>query len=68
MAIQVSQAVKDGIEAVRMSGRTNMLDYNMVMKLAYEMEYHETVNWMVENKKAYAEGLFKGFEVIEVEK
>lgn len=61
--IKVSQAIKDGIDVVRVSGKVNMFDYNMVMKLAFEMEYHETVNWMVENKKLYAKGLFEGFEV-----
>ena len=60
--INVSQAVLDGIEAVRVSGKTNMLDYDAVMVIANKMGYHKTVVWMHHNRKVYAEGLFAGFE------
>lgn len=63
MAVKVSQAVMDGLEAVRVSGKTNMFDYNTVMRLALEAEHYETVDWMTENKKAYIKGIFSGFEI-----
>ena len=61
--IKVSQAVLDGIDAVRESGETNMCDYNAVMRLAFDSNYHATVDWMANNKKAYVKGIFAGFEV-----
>ena len=52
--IKVSQAVLDGIDSVRKSGKTNMCDYNAVMRLAFNSNHHATVNWMSDNKKAYS--------------
>ena len=63
--VTVPDAVFEGIEAVRKSGKTNMLDYHEVMRLAYEGEFYQTVVWMEENKKAYSLGLFAGFVVEE---
>lgn len=65
LVVRVPQAVLDGIDAVRISGKTNMLAYNAVMKLAMDMEYYETVVWMKDNKTAYSEGIFAGFGVRE---
>jgi len=63
--INVTEKVYQGLEAVRMSGQTNMLDRNAVQFLADEMGFHETVIWLHENKKQYAEGVFHGFKVVE---
>ncbi len=62
--VKVSQAVLDGIDSVRESGKTNMCDYKAVMRLAFDSNYHATVDWMSDNKKAYTKGIFAGFEVI----
>ena len=63
MAILVSQDVLDGLEAVRESGKTNMIDYPMVAKLAKKMGYSETYDWIILNPNLYGDGIFMGFEV-----
>ncbi|NLN75190.1 MAG: DUF5049 domain-containing protein [Armatimonadetes bacterium] len=61
--VRVPKAVWHGIEAVRISGKTNMLDFLMVQCLAFDMEYFETVIWMEDNPDLYTRGIFAGFEV-----
>ena len=62
--IQVPQVVFDGIEAVRLSGLTNMLDRFAVAHLADEMGYPESATWLREHKELYARAVFRGFEAI----
>lgn len=62
MAIKIPTKVFEELERIRQSGETNMLDYNMVMVLANKHEEYETVVWLADNKKVYAEGIFEGFE------
>jgi hypothetical protein len=57
--------VLEGLEAVRLSGKTNMLDAPRVIELAFEMEHYATVLWVQENRRQYAEGIFRGFEATE---
>jgi len=57
--------VLEGLEAVRLSGKTNMLDAPRVIELAFEMEHFATALWVHENRKQYAEGIFRGFEATE---
>lgn len=61
--IPVPADVLEGLEAVRLSGKTNMLDAPMVQTLAFEMEYFKTVLWIQDNPDLYARGIFAGFEV-----
>lgn len=63
--VRVPADVLEGLEAVRLSGKTNMLDVPRVVELAYEMEHYATALWVHENRKQYAEGIFRGFEVAE---
>ena len=63
MAISVSQAVLDGITAVRDSGKTNMLSRDVVAQLCAEMGHDEAAEWISDHKREYAEGVFQGFEV-----
>ena len=63
MKVKVSQKVYDGIEAVRMSGLTNMLDRGMVQVLCNRMGYHEAVVWIEENKDKYGQLIILGLEV-----
>ena len=63
--VRVPAEVLDGLEAVRSSNLTNMLDRPMVAKLAAEMGFFETTEWIMDHRKEYAEGIFRGFEVDE---
>ena len=59
--IKVPAGVLSGIEAVRRSGRTNMLDRAEVIRIADELGLHETVLWVHQNKAKYAKGFFRGY-------
>jgi len=63
--VRVPADVLEGLEAVRTSGRTNMLDAPRVIELAHEMGHYATALWVHENRKQYAEGIFRGFEATE---
>jgi len=53
-------AIKEQILAIRKTGRTNMLDTNAVQRIAFEMEFYELVNFIEDNRKAYANFIFTG--------
>lgn len=61
--VAVPAKVLQGINAVRYSGLTNMLDRPMVAKLAKTFGFPETATWIKNHPKAYAEGIFHGFAV-----
>lgn len=63
--VRVPAEVLEGLEAVRLSGKTNMLDAPRVIELAIEMGYPEAGFWVYENRRFYAEGIFRGFEAEE---
>jgi hypothetical protein len=63
--VPVSREVFDGIEAVRRSGLTNMLDRLRVAELAEEMGFEASARWVREDRDLYARAVFNGFEVIE---
>lgn len=65
--VKVSQAVYDGLEAIRSSGATNMFMHHTVLELAEEWGYDDTALWLMDNKEIYAGGIFRGFEPIEDE-
>ena len=52
----------EGLEAVRLSGKTNMLDAPRVIEPALDMGHNATAFWIYENRPKYAEGIFRGFE------
>lgn len=62
--VKVSPAVFKGLETVRRSGRTNMLDWQAVSRIADELGYPEAARWVEDQRKHYAEGIFQGFEPI----
>ena len=62
--VPIPANVLEGVEAVRQSGKTNMLDVSRVIELAFEMEHYATVLWVHENRRQYMEGLFRGFEPV----
>ena len=61
--ILIPAAVLEGIEAVRRSGRTNMLARDTVAAIALELGYVDAAFWLDDkaNHKTYAQGIFKGF-------
>ena len=61
--VTVSAAVRQGLEAVRESGLTNMLDRPAVIKIAELLGFHETAMWVEAHHGPYSEGLFRGFVV-----
>ena len=63
--VRVPREVFDGIEAVRRSGATNMLDRPMVADLAEQMGFDRAARWAREHRDLYARGIFQGFEVEE---
>ena len=65
--IRVPKHVLDGLEAVRQSGLTNMLDRPVVARLAEEMGFEGAARWVEAHRKEYAEGIFRGFEAAEGE-
>ena len=65
--IEVPAEVLIGLEAVRLSGKTNMLDAPRVIELAFEMGHYATALWVHESRKQYAEGVFRGFTASEME-
>ena len=63
--IRVSAAVYEGLEAIRRSGLTNMLDRPRVIEIAELWEYDETAAWVQTHRREYAELIFAGVEVDE---
>ena len=65
--VPVTRAIFDGIEVVRLSGLTNMLDRAAVIEIAEGMGYEESARWVRENRGEYARAIFQGFEIVEKE-
>lgn len=65
MAVEVPREVFEGLERVRVGGRSNMLDRPAVQRLAYENEDYAAVLWLEDNKELYAQGVFEGFEPVD---
>ena len=65
--VRVPKAVLDGLEAVRQSGLTNMLDRPAVARLAGEFGFERAARWVETHRKEYAEAIFRGFETTEDE-
>ena len=61
--VRVAAEVFEGIEAVRQSGLTNMLDRPVVAQIAEEMGFAESARWVREHRDLYARAIFHGFEV-----
>jgi hypothetical protein len=61
--IPVPALVWQGIDAVRLSGLTNMLDRPEVIRITRELDFTEAAGWIEAHPKEYAEGVFRGFAV-----
>ena len=60
--VAIPSKVLEGIEAVRVSGKTNMLDVPVVKKLAHKMGRRAAAEWIDEHVALYYVGVFRGFE------
>ena len=58
--IPVSRAVYVGLEAIRRSDLTNMLDRPRVADLADEMRFDEAAAWVRADRARYAQAVFNG--------
>jgi len=65
--VSVPSAVRQGLEAVRLSGLTNMLDRTAVARIATAMGYDACARWVEGNRALYARGVFSGFEADRVD-
>jgi len=61
--VLVPRAVREGIEAVRLSGLTNMLDRPRVAEITEAMGFDEAAAWVREHRDLYAQAIFHGFRV-----
>lgn len=58
----MNEKVKDQILEIRDTGLTNMLDTNLVQRLAYERDFYELVVFLEEHKKEYVNFILYGDE------
>lgn len=64
--VEITQDVYEGLEFIRQSGVTNMLDRPMVLQLAREWEFEATADWIESvDTRTYGELIFKGPIVID---
>lgn len=63
--VQITKAVFDGLEFIRRSGATNMLDRPMVLHLAREWDFTDTADWIERADIAtYGRLIFQGPDVV----
>ena len=58
----MDEKVKEQILKVRDTGLTNMFDINAVQRIAYEMDFHELVTFLEEEKAKYVRFILTGEE------
>lgn len=56
----MTEKIKEQILAVRVTGRTNMFDTNMVQVIANEMKFYELVIFIEEHRRDYAKLILTG--------
>ncbi len=59
--VHVPGEVLDDLEAVRRDGRTNMLDWPAVARIAEAMGLDRTAAWVRTHQREYSAGVFRGF-------
>ena len=66
--VRITKAVFDGLEFIRQSGVTNMLDRPMVISLAREWDFEETADWIESvDTRTYGQLIFQGPDVLDEE-
>lgn len=64
--VEITKQVFDGLEFIRQSGVTNMLDRPTVLQLAREWDFDATADWIESvDTRTYGELIFKGPIVID---
>lgn len=58
----MDKKIKEQILAIRNTGLTNMFDVETVQRIAYDMDFHELVVYLEENRKEYAHFILTGEE------
>ena len=58
----MDKKIKEQILAIRDTGLTNMFDVATVQRIAYDMDFHELVAYLEENRKEYARFILTGEE------
>lgn len=58
--VPIPEAVYAVIDGIRRSGVTNMLDRNMVVKIARELGFADEATWIDSHRATYAECIFRG--------
>lgn len=56
----ITETIKEQIQKVRLSGKTNMLDVNMVQRIAFDNLYCELVDFIETDRKAYQRFILTG--------
>lgn len=56
----MTEKIKEQILAIRATGATNMFDTISVQRLAFEHGYYELVDFIENNRKAYAKFILSG--------
>lgn len=56
----MTEKIKEQILAIRDTGRTNMLDSNMVQVIANEMNFFELVTFIEDHKEEYGKFILTG--------
>ncbi len=56
----MTEKLKEQILAIRDTGRTNMLDINMVQMIAFEMEFYQLVDFIEEHRTEYVQFIMTG--------
>lgn len=57
---QMNDKIKEQILTIRDTGLTNMFDVNTVQRIAYEMDFHELVDFLEIDRKAYVDFIIYG--------
>lgn len=58
----MTDIIKRQILTIRDTGITNMFDVNTVLRIAYEMDFCELVEYLNEHRKEYAHFILTGEE------
>lgn len=66
--VAVTREVFDGLEAVRRTGLTDMLDQPVVARIARRLGHEAAASWVEDNPNKLGAGMLYGFEVKSEEK
>jgi len=56
----MNEKIREQLMAVRSGGKTNMLDIHAVQRIAFDSGFYELVNFIEENRAAYAHFILTG--------